>query len=102
MNKITPTIGIFISGISLISCSKTNIAEKKPNIIILLADDLGFGDVGYNGSDIKTPHIDKIASEGARFNQFYACPMCSPTRAGLITGRYPIRFGLMRSAISPQ
>lgn len=102
MNRVTNIIGIFISGFSLISCSKTNIAEKKPNIIILLADDLGFGDVGYNGSDIKTPHIDKIASEGARFNQFYACPMCSPTRAGLMTGRYPVRFGLMRSAISPQ
>jgi arylsulfatase B len=78
------------------------ILKTKPNIIILLADDLGFGDVGFNGSDIKTPNIDRIATEGVRLNQFYTCPMCSPTRAGIMTGRYPIRYGLMRSAISPQ
>ena len=75
--------------------------HQNPNIIILLADDLGFGDVGFNGSDIKTPNIDRIAKEGVKLNQFYACPMCSPTRAGLMTGRYPLRFGLMRSVIPP-
>lgn len=67
-----------------------------------MADDLGFGDVGYNGSDIRTPNIDRIASEGVILDQYYSCPMCSPARAGIMTGRYPIRFGLMRSAISPQ
>ena len=77
-------------------------AKQKPNIIILLADDLGFADVGFHGSDIQTPNIDRLATEGVRLEKFYACPMCSPTRAGLMTGRYPIRFGLMRSVIPPQ
>ncbi len=75
---------------------------QKPNIVIILADDLGYADVGFHGSDIKTPHIDCIATEGVQFDEFYACPMCSPTRAGLMTGRYPIRFGLMRAVIPPQ
>lgn len=74
---------------------------QKPNIIIILADDLGYADVGFHGSDIKTPNIDRIASEGVVLEQFYACPMCSPTRAGLMTGRYPNRFGLMRAVIPP-
>jgi arylsulfatase A-like enzyme len=95
-------MGILTFGINFIGCSKEKTDIKKPNILILLADDLGFGDVGYQGSDIKTPNIDRIASEGVRLNQFYCCPVCSPTRAGLMTGRYPIRYGLMRSAISPQ
>ncbi|MCY1722073.1 sulfatase-like hydrolase/transferase [Prolixibacteraceae bacterium Z1-6] len=75
---------------------------RKPNIIIILADDLGYADVGFHGSDIETPHIDRIASEGVVLEQYYACPMCSPTRAGLMTGRYPIRFGLMRAVVPPQ
>ncbi|SET93742.1 Arylsulfatase A [Draconibacterium orientale] len=74
---------------------------QKPNIIIILADDLGNGDVGFHGSDIKTPNIDRLAAEGVVLDQFYACPMCSPTRAGLMTGRYPNRFGLMRAVIPP-
>jgi arylsulfatase A-like enzyme len=74
----------------------------NPNILIILADDLGYADVGFHGSDIKTPNIDRIARDGVQLEQFYACPMCSPTRAGLMTGRYPIRFGLMRAVIPPQ
>ncbi len=102
MKRIIILLGIFIFGIKFISQAQEKIKNNKPNILILLADDLGFGDVGFNGSDIKTPNIDRIASEGVRLNQFYSCPMCSPTRAGLMTGRYPIRFGLMRSVIPPQ
>ena len=84
-----------------INAIKEKVKNIKPNILILLADDLGFGDVGFNGSDIKTPNIDRIAAEGVRLDQFYSCPMSSPTRAGLMTGRYPIRYGLMRSVIPP-
>ena len=76
-------------------------SEKKPNIVIILADDLGYADVGFHGSDIQTPNLDRLASDGVRLERFYACPMCSPTRAGLLTGRYPLRFGLMRSVIPP-
>ncbi len=77
-------------------------ADSRPNVIILLADDLGYGDVGFHGSDIATPNIDSLAREGVQLEQFYSCPMCSPTRAGLMTGRYPIRFGLMRAVVPPQ
>jgi len=73
----------------------------KPNIIIILADDMGWGDVGFHGSDIHTPHIDELASEGVVLNYFYTAPICSPTRAGLMTGRYPNRFGLRQNVIPP-
>jgi len=75
--------------------------NKKPNIIIILADDLGWGDVGYHGSAIKTPHIDGLAKEGIELNRFYTAAVCSPTRAGLMTGRYPDRFGLRTTVIPP-
>lgn len=66
-----------------------------------MADDLGNGDVGYHGSDIKTPNIDRLAKEGIMLNRFYVAPVCSPTRAGLLTGRYPNRFGLRETVIPP-
>lgn len=74
---------------------------EKPNIIIILADDLGWGDVGFHGSEIRTPHIDQLAAEGIILDQFYTAPICSPTRAGLMTGRYPNRFGLRKTVIPP-
>jgi len=73
----------------------------KPNIIILLADDLGWGDVGYNGSVIDTPNIDRLACEGVRLTNFRVEPLCSPTRAGLMTGRWPIRYGMGEAVITP-
>jgi Arylsulfatase A and related enzymes len=76
-------------------------AQKKPNIVIILADDLGWGDVGYHGSSHPTPHIDQLAREGAVLNRFYTAPICSPTRAGMLTGRYPNRFGLRANVIPP-
>ena len=70
-----------------------------PNIVYIVADDLGWKDVGFHGSDIKTPNIDKLAREGARLEQFYAQPMCTPSRAALMTGRYPFRYGLQTAVI---
>jgi len=102
MKRVLLILGILIFGAKFMAFAQEKVKSKKPNILILLADDLGFGDVGFNGSDIKTPNIDRIASEGVRLDQFYSCPMCSPTRAGLMTGRYPLRFGLMRSVIPPK
>lgn len=66
---------------------------KKPNILFILADDLGWGDVSYHGSPIATPAIDRLADEGVELDQHYVCPMCTPTRVSLLTGRYPGRFG---------
>jgi len=75
--------------------------KEKPNIVIILADDLGWNDVSYHGGEIKTPNIDSIAREGVELDRFYVCPICSPTRAGLMTGRWPLRMGLMRAVIPP-
>lgn len=69
-------------------------AAAKPNIVLFVADDLGYGGVSVQGCDIPTPNIDSIARNGARFtNGYVSCPVCSPTRAGLMTGRYQQRFG---------
>lgn len=75
--------------------------QRQPNIILILADDMGWNDVGYHGGAPQTPNIDSLASDGMQLDRFYVCPICSPTRACLMTGRYSIRFGLMRSVIPP-
>lgn len=74
-------------------------SEQRPNFIIILTDDQGYADVGFNGcEDIPTPHIDRIAHEGVRFtNGYVTYPVCSPSRAGMITGRYQGRFGYRRN-----
>jgi len=68
---------------------------KQPNFVIILADDLGYGDVGFTGStQIKTPHIDALAADGVIFDQGYvSAPVCGPSRAGLMTGRNQVNFG---------
>src|SRR5215468_11340147 len=71
----------------------------RPNLVYILADDLGWKDVGFHGSDIQTPNLDKLAATGARLEQFYAQPMCTPSRAALMTGRYPHRYGLQTGVI---
>ncbi len=77
-------------------------AATPPNILIMLADDLGFADVGFNGGKvIATPNLDRLAATGVTLGDFRACPMCSPTRAGLLTGRWPLRFGVMRAVVPP-
>jgi arylsulfatase A-like enzyme len=69
---------------------------NRPNIILMMADDLGWGDVGFNGGTIiQTPHLDAMADAGLKFNRFYAAaPVCSPTRGSCLTGRHPYRFGV--------
>ena len=68
---------------------------RRPNILLIVADDLGYGDLGcYGGKDIRTPRLDRLAEEGVRLTDYYAsAPVCSPTRASLITGRYPQHSG---------
>jgi arylsulfatase B len=72
-----------------------------PNIVLIVADDLGWNAVGYNGSFVRTPNIDRLAGQGVQLTNFYVSPMCSPTRAGLMTGRYPMRLGMARSVVRP-
>ena len=75
-------------------------AVERPNIVLILADDMGIGDVGCYGSPNRTPHIDRLAREGVRYTQFYAnAPECTPSRTALLTGRYPHRVGGLECAI---
>ena len=88
------------SAVLLAVCAPRALAETtRPNILYIVADDLGWKDVGYHGSDIRTPNIDALAGTGARLEQFYAMSMCTPTRAALMTGRYPLRYGLQTLVI---
>tara|TARA_B100001939_G_scaffold49247_1_gene38544 strand:- start:41 stop:1765 length:1725 start_codon:yes stop_codon:yes gene_type:complete len=79
--------------ILFISCTKQ--VEQKPNIILIITDDQGYGDIGYNGNPhIKTPNLDLLATNSMRFNNFYVSPVCAPTRSSLLTGRYSLRTGV--------
>lgn len=74
-------------------------AAPRPNIVYILSDDQGWKDVGFHGSDIRTPNLDALARGGAELAQFYSEPMCTPSRAALLTGRYPYRYGLQTLVI---
>ncbi|XP_045173721.2 arylsulfatase I-like [Mercenaria mercenaria] len=74
---------------------------SKPNILFILADDYGYNDIGYHGSEIKTPNLDKLAMSGVRLENYYVQPICTPTRSQLLTGRYQIHTGLQRGVIWP-
>ena len=82
-----------------LSWVSSGFAQSKPNIIIILTDDMGWKDVGFHGAEFPTPNIDRIAKEGVELDRFYVTPICTPTRAGLLTGRYPLRFGLQRVTV---
>lgn len=84
-----------LAALAMWVCAAFSVASEKPNVLLILADDLGYGDVGcYGCADTKTPHIDKLARDGVRCTDGYAAfPVCSPSRAALLTGRYPARFG---------
>jgi arylsulfatase A-like enzyme len=74
--------------------SLRSVPPIKPNILVIIPDDLGWSDVGYHGSVIKTPNIDKLAQTGIRLEQHYVMPTCTPTRVSLMTGKYPSRYGI--------
>ncbi len=69
--------------------------RNRPNIVLIVADDLGWNDVGYHGSEIETPRIDRLVREGLAIDRFYVLPVCGPTRKGLLTGRSPITMGTL-------
>ncbi|XP_078531337.1 arylsulfatase B [Lissotriton helveticus] len=74
---------------------------QPPHIVFILADDLGWNDVGFHGSEIKTPHLDKLSAQGVRLGSYYVQPICTPSRSQLLTGRYQIHTGLQHDLIWP-
>ncbi len=84
----------------LVFATSSTFGAERPNIVYLLADDLGGHDVGFRGGAIRTPHLDRLAASGAILNAFYVQPHSSQTRAALLTGRYPMRYGLQTLSIT--
>jgi arylsulfatase A-like enzyme len=94
--KTTLTLILLASGMTF----PIGHAAERPHIVHVVADDLGWKDVGFNGcTDIMTPHLDSLAAGGAKLTRFYTQSMCTPTRAALMTGRYPYRYGLQTAVI---
>ena len=90
---------VLLTFLVFISCNLYS--KDKPNIIIILTDDLGWGDVSYHGGYIPTPNIDQLAEDGIELNRFYANPVCSPTRASLLTGLHIFNHGVVRPFMNP-
>ncbi len=82
---------VLITAFLCVQCTTKEVIP--PNVLLILVDDLGFSDLGCYGGEIKTPHLDKLASGGLRFTQFNNCARCWPTRAALLTGYYPQQIG---------
>jgi arylsulfatase A-like enzyme len=89
----------FASSVGWVRPASAQPAAARPHIVYIVSDDQGWKDVGFHGSDIETPNLDQLAEGGVRLEQFYAQPMCTPTRAALMTGRYPHRYGLQTAVI---
>src|SRR6187549_882050 len=89
-------LGLFLGvQVTAICSAAPQVKEGKPNILFIVGDDMGYADVGFHGcKDIPTPNLDALAASGVRFTSGYVSgPYCSPTRAGMLTGRYQSRFG---------
>lgn len=81
-------------GLLLMTVAQTVVAQKQPNIILIMADDMGYSDIGSYGGEVETPNLDGLAKEGIRYKQFYNAARCCPTRAALMTGLYPHQAGM--------
>lgn len=90
-------MGSLLGGCGFQNRSKSKEVSKKPNIVLIMADDMGFSDVGCYGGEIDTPNLDKLGYNGLRFTQFYNAARCCPTRASLLTGLYPHQVNLARN-----
>ena len=86
---------VFLLTLVVLACNATNAAEQ-PNFVVIFTDDQGYQDVGCFGSpEIRTPRLDAMAAEGMKFTDFYAQPICGPSRAALMTGCYPLRVAVI-------
>ena len=90
--KYLPTIAVLL--LVTLSCSQKEEEYQKPNIILILSDDMGFSDIGCYGGEIYTPNLNSLAENGIRFSQFYNTARCCPTRASLLTGLHPHQAGV--------
>lgn len=84
-------LGLLVGGVT---ANERNAAPSRPNVVVILADDLGFSDLGCYGGEIRTPNLDRLAADGLRFSQFYNCALCGPSRAALMTGLQPHQVGI--------
>ena len=87
VSLVPTTTGLIIQLLLTLFSSETVNGGNQPHVIYILADDLGWGDIGYHGSEIKTPHMDALAKTGVKLENYYAQPLCSPSRSQLLTGR---------------
>src|SRR5262252_8138279 len=95
MRRASVLVAASIAPLLIGVAARAQRAPAPPNIVIILADDLGYGDLGSFGSpNIRTPRLDAMAAEGQKWTNFYVQPVCSPSRAALLTGRLPIRSGM--------
>lgn len=85
MMKSLTSVVTLLATLCLSKCQTT-----KPHILLIIADDFGYNDIGYHGSEIKTPNLDKLAGEGVKLENYYVQPICTPTRSQLMSGRYQV------------
>lgn len=96
-NRLLILYGLSATVVGSGSAANSKSDPSRPNIVIILADDLGYSDIGCYGGEIQTPNIDKLAKKGVRFTSFYNCARCCPTRASLLTGQYAQQVGLAKN-----
>src|SRR5688572_25803846 len=92
MNTLSKLLVVFC--VAILNASVVHAAAPRPNIVVILADDVGYSDIGCYGGEIQTPNLDRLASNGLRFTQFYNTARCCPTRAALLSGLYPHQAGV--------
>ncbi len=97
--QLTLALAIWVAAVSCSALAAAPADERRPNIILIMCDDMGWSDIGCYGGEVHTPHLDQLATEGMRFTQLYNNAKCTTTRASILTGLYPRRDkgGLLRS-----